>query len=336
MSDQLIKGIQKLIDEADIVVGFNFKFDVHWLRSVGIDLSRSRIWDCQIAEFLVERQTNPYPSLEDSAVKYGLGHKIDIIKTEYWDKGINTDAIPWDVLRPYAIQDAVLTYQLYLKQTEVVPKHQRKLLALLNQDLLVLAEMEWNGLVFNKELCEKRSKECGDKITDINQKLSQVYPDVPLNFGSVDQLSSFLYGGVVKETIKEHIGFFKTGKQIGEPRYRNKEVEHILPRLCTPLKGSELKKEGFYATSEDVLKQLKGPNAKKYVAPLLELSKLEKLNGTYYQGLPNLSEKMNWRKGYLHGNFNQCTTATGRLSSSKPNLQNFASELQDVFITRYS
>jgi DNA polymerase I-like protein with 3'-5' exonuclease and polymerase domains len=39
--------------------------------------------------------------------------------------------------------------------------------------------------------------------------------------------------------------------------------------------------------------------------------------------------------GVLHGSFNQTTAATGRLSSSKPNLQNFATELQDIFISRY-
>jgi DNA polymerase-1 len=65
----------------------------------------------------------------------------------------------------------------------------------------------------------------------------------------------------------------------------------------------------------------------------LELSKLEKRNGTYYKGLVKLREEMHWPENKLHGQFNQCVAATGRLSSSKPNLQNFDSSLQDIFIT---
>ncbi len=111
-------------------------------------------------------------------------------------------------------------------------------------------------------------------------------------------------------------------------------VTHQLPRLYEPLKGSEMAKEGFFSTSEDTLLKLKGKQGPLTV--LLELSKMEKLLGTYYRGLPKLNVEMNWENGVLHGTFNQCVAQTGRLSSTKPNLQNFASELKDVFISRYT
>jgi DNA polymerase I-like protein with 3'-5' exonuclease and polymerase domains len=320
-TDNLIPALQKLVDAADLVIGFNFKFDYHWLRKVGLNLENSRLWDVQVAEFVLEHQRNAYPSLEQTAIKYGLGNKIDVIKLEYWDKGIDTD------------QDAVLTLGAYEAQLPQVLPAQMKLLGLMNADLHILAEMEKNGITYDETLCATRGDELQVKIDDLRSKLDNFYPDIPINWGSPDQLSAFLYGGNIKQEVKEHIGFFKTGKQVGQPRYRNKEVVHTLPRLYAPLKGSELAKEGMYSTSEDTLLKLKGNKGP--LKMLLELSKLEKLSGTYYRGLPKLNAEMHWPEGYLHGNFNQCVAQTGRLSSTKPNLQNFASELQDVFITRF-
>ena len=147
-------------------------------------------------------------------------------------------------------------------------------------------------------------------------------------------LSAFLYGGTVKEEAKEHIGYFKTGVKAGQPKYKNIVIEHKLPRLYEPLKGSAMAKEGNFATDEGTLRKLKGN--KNIVNMILELSKLEKLNGTYYNGLVKLRKEMNWEQGMLHGNFNQTTAQTGRLSSSRPNLQNFATELQDIFISKYT
>jgi hypothetical protein len=177
-------------------------------------------------------------------------------------------------------------------------------------------------------------KELETKISAHQAVLNSFYPDVPINWASGDQLSAFLYGGTVYEDAKEHVGFFKSGGRKGEPKYKNVQITHILPRLYQPLKGTELAKEGYWATNEDTLLKLKGKQGPLTV--LLELSKMEKLLGTYYAGLPKLNEKMNWTTGKLHGTFNSCVAQTGRLSSSQPNLQNFASELKDVFISRYN
>lgn len=265
-----------------------------------------------------------------------MGHKLDVIKTEYWAKGINTDQIPWPILREYAIQDADLTYRLYLKQQEVLTPIQERLHSVQCQDLLVLQQMEWNGIMYDEETCVSEEKRIDDKISEIKTSLNNVYPGVPINFSSGDHLSAFLYGGVVKEDAKEHVGFFKSGKQAGMPKYKNIVIEHELPQLFKPLRGSELVKEGFYGTAEPLLKQLRGSaKVRRYVDMLLELSKLEKLNGTYYRGLPKLNGAMNWPEATLHSTLNQCVTATGRLSSSKPNSQNLATDLLNIFVTRY-
>ena len=332
-SDWLSVG--ELVYESDLIVGFNFKFDLHWLLKQGLStLRRKHIWDVQIAEFILSNQTNRFPSLNETCEKYGLEQKLDVVKTEYWDKGINTDEIPWDVLENYATRDAELTLACYHAQRKLMTPAQIKLCFLQCQDLQILQEMEANGIPFDEQLCATRAKEVDDKISEIKAKLRNVYPDVPINFASNDHLSAFLYGGTVKEDSKEHIGFFKSGQKAGQPKYKNVIIEHKLPRLFTPLKGSEMAKEGNYAVDESTLRKLKG---KKWLIDLiLELSKLEKLNGTYYNGLIKLRKEMNWEEGVLHGNFNQTTAQTGRLSSSRPNLQNFASELQDIFISKYN
>jgi DNA polymerase-1 len=259
--------------------------------------------------------------------------KLDVVATEYWAKGIQTDEIPWDVLREYSAHDAKVTLMCYNEQMKIMTERQKQLCRLMCMDLHVLREMEATGIAFDEELCKKRSEEVEHQIKSIREKLASIYPSVPINFGSGDHLSAFLYGGTVKEDGKEHVGFFKTGKQAGQPKYKNIVIEHTLPKLYTPLKGSELQKEGMYATDEGTLRKLKGK--KDIVNLLLELSKLEKLNGTYYKGLVTLRETMHWPQGILHGQFNQTTASTGRLSSSKPNLQNFASELQDIFVSRH-
>ena len=318
----------------DLVVGFNFKFDLHWLVKSGVyQLRDKHIWDVQIAEFILSNQTERFPSLNETCERYGLEVKLDIVKTEYWDKGINTDEIPWNILESYATRDAELTLACYHAQRKLMTPAQVRLCHLMCQDMKILQEMEANGIPFDEQLCEQRAMEVDDKISTLKGKLAAIYSSVPINFASNDHLSAFLYGGTVKEEGKEHIGFFKTGAKAGQPKYKNIIIEHKLPRLYEPLKGSAMAKEGNFATDEGTLRKLRGN--KNIVNMILELSKLEKLNGTYYNGLVKLRKEMNWAPGMLHGNFNQTTAQTGRLSSSRPNLQNFASELQDIFISKY-
>ena len=74
---------------------------------------------------------------------------------------------------------------------------------------------------------------------------------------------------------------------------------------------------GQFVTSEDVLQQLRSKAP--IVANILDYRGLKKLLGTYVDSLPKL---INPRTGHIHTSFNQTITATGRLSSSDPNLQN--------------
>ncbi len=76
-------------------------------------------------------------------------------------------------------------------------------------------------------------------------------------------------------------------------------------------------KTGQFVTSEEELQKLAGKN--EIVQKILDYRGLKKLIGTYIDALPEL---VNPRTGHIHTSFNQAVTATGRLSSSDPNLQN--------------
>ena len=76
-------------------------------------------------------------------------------------------------------------------------------------------------------------------------------------------------------------------------------------------------KTGYYSTSEDVLEKLRGKHP--IVEKLLAYRSLKKLLSTYIDALPAL---IHAETGKIHTSFNQAVTATGRLSSTNPNLQN--------------
>lgn len=318
-------------------VVFNGKFDVAWLRRNGNKLPE-RVWDVQLAHFLLSGQLSPYPSLDEVLTHYGLPLKHNVVKEEYWKRGIDTDQVPWDILCEYGEYDCIGPYNCFLKQRAELRERPLlyRLFLLQCQDLLVLQEMEHNGLKYNNKKCEEKSDELQKKIDGLNEQLSSVYPGIPINFSSNDQLSAFLYGGTIAEELREVIGFYKTGVKIGHPRFRVSIQEHILPQLVKPLPRSEMKREGVYATDEGTLKKLRGTKkAKEVIGYILELAKLEKLNGTYYKGLNKLVTEMDWEEGTLHPTYNQCNAKTGRLSSAKPNGQNLSGEILEVFESIY-
>ena len=96
-----------------------------------------------------------------------------------------------------------------------------------------------------------------------------------------------------------------------------KQVGEVLFDKLKIVEKAKKTKTGQYVTSEEVLQQLKHKH--EIVADILEHRGLKKLIGTYIDALPKL---INPRTGHIHTSFNQTITATGRLSSSDPNLQN--------------
>ena len=333
--------IQQKIDEADILIGFNIKFDLHWIRRYGINFNTKRIWDCQLVHFILTGQTESYPSLNGVAAHYGLGTKLDVVSTEYWKNGIDTPDIPRDILEEYLQGDLDLTYQVYLKQLAEVQAGSlqlQRLISLHNQDLLVLQDMEFNGLLYNARKSEELANELEAQIVELDSELYGYHNCDSFNPNSGDHLSCLLYGGGIKLSRKVPAGFYKTGARKGEPKEKWEDYTVELPRLFTPPKGSELAKEGYFSTDEYTLKSLKSRNqhSLKAIQTLLTRSDLEKRVSTYYRGLLKLAAELNWKENMIHGQLNQCVARTGRLSSSKPNLQNFDGGIKGLFYSRFT
>jgi DNA polymerase I-like protein with 3'-5' exonuclease and polymerase domains len=335
-----LEEIQKEIDQAEILVGFNIKFDLHWLRRYGINFVGKRVWDCQLVHFILQGQHDSYPSLNGVSEYYDLGSKLDVVATEYWSNKIDTPNIPKEILEEYLIKDLQLTQKLYEKQLEEFAKcakPMQRLISLHNQDLMVLEEMEYNGLLYDEHKAAILAKELEQQIKDLDAALVPYHNLPEFNPSSNEQLSCLLYGGILKVKRREVIGLFKTGLRKGQAKEKWVEHEITFPRRINPLKGSELEKEGLFSTDEATLRSLRGTKeAKELIELILNRATLEKRLTTYYRGLVELRTEMNWETNKLHGQLNQCVAKTGRLSSSKPNLQNFDGEIKQLFGSRYA
>lgn len=113
-----------------------------------------------------------------------------------------------------------------------------------------------------------------------------------------------------------------------------KQVGEVLFDKLRIVEKAKKTKTGQYVTSEEVLESLRGKH--EIVGKILEHRGLKKLLGTYIDALPLLINK---ETGKIHTSFNQTVTATGRLSSSNPNLQNIpirnenGKEIRKAFIS---
>ena len=334
-----LKKVQQEIDESDLLVFVKAKFDLHWLRMYGLQFEHKRIWDCMLVQFMLEEQSYAYPSMNYMAEKYGLPQKPDI-KTQYWEKGVDTTEIPYEVIFDYLVHhDLPTTLAIYNIQRELVKakgKTFERLVSLHNQDILTLADIEWNGLRFEEEQCLAQADVAQQKIADLRASLFTYHSIPEFNTESGDHVSALLYGGTIVIPRKELVGTYKTGARKGEDKFGWKEYTFYMPQLVKPLPNTELKKEGYYATGEDVLRNIKcRGDGKKIIDIILQLAKLEKIVGTYYKGLPKLRETMNWTKNILHGNINQVVARTGRTSSTRPNMQNLSGDMKSLFTTRF-
>ena len=164
---------------------------------------------------------------------------------------------------------------------------------------------------------ELKKQDCERLFYDIEMPLMPVLAEMEMNGVCLDTDSLAQTSRELNERMNE------IEKRIYEQAGQSfniaspKQVGEILFDKLRIVEKAKKTKTGQYVTSEEVLQQLK--NKHTIVADILEHRGLKKLIGTYIDALPKL---INPRTGHIHTSFNQTITATGRLSSSDPNLQN--------------
>ena len=164
---------------------------------------------------------------------------------------------------------------------------------------------------------ELKKYDCEDLFYNIEMPLMPVLAEMELTGVRLDTDSLAQTSIELNERMNqiEHRIYELAGQSfnIASP----KQVGEILFDKLKIVEKAKKTKTGQYVTSEEVLQQLR--NKHEIVADILEHRGLKKLIGTYIDALPKL---INPRTGHIHTSFNQTITATGRLSSSDPNLQN--------------
>ena len=263
-------------------IGQNIKYDIMILGNYGIKVE-GRLFDTMIAHYLLQ------PELRhnmDYLAEIYLGYKTIHIEELIGEKGKNqknmADLDPNQVYE-YACEDADVTIQL-------------------------------------KNILEKELEKDGTTplFTQVEMPLVQVLAYMERNGVMIDPEALAETSRLFTERMKslETLIFQEAG---GNPFniLSPKQVGEILFDRMKIVDKPKKTKTGQYVTSEDVLESLRTEH--RIVDLILQYRGLKKLLGTYVDALPQL---VNPATGKIHTSFNQTVTATGRLSSSNPNLQN--------------
>lgn len=351
-----MKGIQRehilrqlVLDDVSLLIGQNFKFDMLWFWKCPKfrDFIRrgGMVWDTMLAEFLLRGQRGKAHggkgeeslSLDALAVQYGGTVKDKDVSSVFKSGGTVLD-IPQDKLVEYAKEDVNNTELVFKAQVARAKElGMLNIIKVYNNHLLAVTEMEHNGLYVNREKMFASGIKLRDRLAQIEEDLLQIVAVktdwnlelIPFNVGSSQQLGVLLYGGELQARWQEPMLteegaplMFKSGAKVGQPRLKWVETmlrfegfgERCLPQWKTA--------SGANGTGEDVLKEMRSKTnnetTKEVLTLVLEYRKLNKLKSTYIDALPGLIHG----DERIHTEFNVVGTATGRLASANPNVQN--------------
>lgn len=345
-------------DHSVLIVGQHIMFDLQYIKKENPALylaivRNDKIWDTAIAEYCMSAQEHLYPSLNDLATKYGGVVKDDKIKA-YWDSGVKTEDIPKSELVPYCITDLKNTELVFRKQFEECATNNKQLTRLIlsqGNTALACADMMANGMAVDVPELERQEEETRRKIAYIEGYIKGIvllfcsiptFLDHKIDPYSNVFMSKAFFGGKLKYKDTEPAGFYKNGKP--KTKVIEKELE-VKPfdEIPDGVTYKVANKQGF-SVDDDVLRKIAKSthrNASRVAQELIKLRTLSKDLNTYILPIKEKSFRVDKASPVvtLHGQINNTATATGRSSSSDPNLQNLTSkeksQIKKAFISRW-
>jgi DNA polymerase-1 len=287
--DMVLKALKPALENPAIrKVGHNIKFDYEMLRRYGIEAGPIG-FDTMIAAFLLNSGGRGL-SLDDLAFTE-LGVEMIPIK-ELIGAGkaeITFDQTLIEDATVYAAEDADMSWRLYEKlRTRLAAENEPNKYGW-NLSRLA-AEIEWPMVPVLGEM-----------------ELKGIELDIAVLKRFGEQLEQRI--GELKEQVYEHAG---EEFNLGSPAQLG---QILFGRLALPSAGLKKGKTGI-STAADVLEKLR--DAHPVIPLIMEYRELDKLKNTYVDALPGMVKA----DGRVHTSFNQTGAATGRLSSTNPNLQN--------------
>ena len=308
--------------EAELV---GLSFSVKENQAFYVPVPTERTQAQEIVDIFKPLYENPKILKIGQNIKYDLqvlaNYGIDL-KGELWDTMVAHYLIQpeWRHNMDF-MAEAYLNYKTIHIDELIGPKgkNQKNMRELLPSQIYEYAAEDADVTLKLKNVLEPKLIEVGaqDLFHDIEMPLVRVLADmertgVRIDTQSLAETSRAFTQRMhdIEERIYELAGErfnIASPKQVGEILF---DKLHVIDK---PKKT----KTGQYVTSEEVLQTLKGKH--EIVEKILAHRGLKKLLGTYIDTLPTL---INPKTGHIHTSFNQTVTATGRLSSSDPNLQN--------------
>jgi DNA polymerase I len=283
-----------LEDESLLKIGHNLKFDLNVLRTHGLPLAgfaSKAVFDTMIASYVIDATRSSHKM---DVLALALLNHTCIPITDLIGKGKSQkrfDQAPLELAVPYAAEDADITLRLYeMLAPQLDALGLRELFDTVEMPLVeVLAELERNGIRLDPDELDRQREKLMQRIGQLRDHISEAAP-MPFNPDSPKQLATVLFNKPDQEPPGLGIRPLKRGKT-----GPSTDVE-VLEKLAAD------------PNIESELPQL-----------IVEYRQLTKLVNTY---LLALKDDINPRTGRVHASFNQTVAATGRLSSSDPNLQN--------------